>query len=242
MRIGIIGAMDNEISHILESMFVDYSHEYCGYKFYIGVMGRNDVVLVKCGVGKVNAARCAQILIDKFDIDIMLNTGVAGAVNPLFKIGDVIVPYAVVQHDFDVTCLGYAKGYMCTGVGRDKPTMYYSDKVLNENIFSKAKELAGEASVYDGILATGDIFISDVKMKDKIRSKFDASAVEMESGAIAQTCSMSGVPFAILRVISDEAGGEVPKEYQRFEDAAADISSRIMVEIVKDISSPCVAD
>lgn len=241
MTIGVIGAMDNEIKYIVDNLSYSDKKSLYGYDFFEGsykdFFGRyNTIVVVKCGVGKVNAARCTQILIDKFSADWIINTGVAGSISPKVNIGDVFIPKSIVQHDFDVTCLGYSKGYMCTGEDGNKPTYYKPHKTLRNDLLTYIEDLnflKGENIVVkEGVLATGDIFIHDKGMKDKIRSKFKASAVEMESGAVGQTALAAGIPFVALRVISDNADGSAPEDYQKFEDEMAEKSAKIVMSFI----------
>ena len=241
MTIGVIGAMDNEIRYIVDNLSHADKKSVYGYDFYTGMykdfFGRyNDIVVVKCGVGKVNAARCTQILIDRFFVNWIINTGVAGSISPEVSIGDVFIPKSIVQHDFDVTCLGYSKGYMCTGEDSNRPTYYKPYKTLRNDLLAYIEDLniqKGENIVVkEGVLATGDIFIHDKEMKNKIRSKFGASAVEMESGAVGQTSFAAGIPFVVLRVISDNADGSAPEDYQKFENEMAEKSAKIVMSFL----------
>lgn len=225
MRIGIIGAMDNEVLGLIRDLRGHKEKDLFGYTFHLGVLEGKKVVVVQGGIGKVNAARCAQILIDKFRVGLIINTGVAGAVSSSLNIGDVIVPDVLYQHDFDVTCLGYSKGYMCTGENQDLPTAYFPPKDLRDLVRGIFKD---PLEVSSGGIASGDIFVHDPKMKKKIEFKFGVSAVDMESGAIAQVCSLGNVPFVIVRVISDRADGGAPEDYKAFEDLAAHKSSHIV--------------
>lgn len=235
MKIGIIGALDSEIKLLLDSIdsrrreTVKY-----GLTFHKGYIDENEVVIVKCGVGKVNAARCAQILIDVFNVGCVINTGVAGAIDDSLDVGDVIVPDSFIQHDFDLTYLGYAKGYMCTGNDSDIPTKYYPSSYLNSILEREVMKVTGRPTI-KGTLATGDIFISNDNMKKKINDRFAAVATEMESAAIAQVCSLSGVPFAALRTISDKADNNSFNDYGDFKVDTSKKASEIVLSFVKSL-------
>lgn len=220
--IGIIGAMDCEISALkqkLQNLEIINDKKlqvnvgnFCGHK----------IILVKSGIGKVNAALCTQYIIDKFSPDYIINTGIAGGIAENLKIGDVVLGEKLVQYDFDVSALGYAKGYMCNGINPDKPTYFFSDK----NLISKFENMPSESlQVYKGIIASGDSFISDSSRKKEIRNLFNASAVEMEGCAIAQTAYTNEVPFLVIRAISDLADDNAVEHYTLGEDEIAKVSS-----------------
>ncbi len=193
--IGIIVAESEEmeaVKNIMKNIEIKNIYEF---KVVIGEINNKTYILIKSGVGKVNAARTAQILIDKFDIEYIINVGSAGALNAKLNIGDIVIGSKLVQHDFDVTAFGREKGYI-SEVGK----FFESDL----EIIKKAKEVKiNDINIVLGTIASGDIFCTDVKMKEEIRKEFNADCVEMEGAAIAQVCFLSKVPFIIIRSISD---------------------------------------
>ena len=170
------------------------------------------IILVKCGVGKVNAARTTQIMIDKFDIDYIINIGSAGSINDDVEYGDIVIGKYVLQHDFDITAFGHEKGYISNiGVKLESNT-----KLIKrcEYVIKNMKENNYKCVI--GTIATGDIFCTSRKMKDKIRTKFDADCVEMEGAAIAQTAYLSDTPFIIIRSISDSPNEENQIDFNKY--------------------------
>lgn len=227
--------MDSEIRILVDS--IDSGRKEViksGLIFHKGYIGEKEVVIVKCGIGKVNAARCAQMLIDLFDVNCIINTGVAGAIDESLEVGDVVVPDSFVQHDFDVTCLGYTKGYMCTGVNSDAPTKYGSSYYLRSILEEDVLYITGKPAI-TGTLATGDIFVSNSNMKKKINDRFAAVAAEMESCAIAQVCSLSEVPFIALKTISDKADSNSSDDFKESKIDTSDKSANIVLSFIRNI-------
>ena len=226
--VGVIGAMDSELSSLIAALKGREDRTLHGLVFYTGTLEDSPVVLVKCGVGKVNAARTAQVLIDAFAPRALINTGIAGGVAPGLSVGDAVVADGLVQHDFDVTAFGHAKGYLCTGGDSSKPTVFVPEQKVQDSLFQAACALLGEGHVHRGTVATGDQFISGRESKAAIWEQFHASAAEMEGGAIAQAAALSGVPFGVIRVISDLADGTAPSSFDQFEQETADCSAAIV--------------
>ena len=231
MKIGIIAAEQEEFESILEEMKEEDRKEIYELTFVKGKIKEKACILVKGGIGKVNAARATQILIDKFKPDYIINVGVAGGLNPMLNIGDIVIGETLVQHDFDITAFGHTKGYI-PGVG-DK---IYSDEYL----INKIEEAIGnqEERVYNyekGVIASGDIFCTEIPMRDKIYAKFNAECVEMEGAAIAQVCSLCNVPFVVIRSISDTPNGENEVEYQQFIELASERCANILKEVLKNL-------
>ena len=228
-RVGIIVAMQEELEEILNIMKNVEEKEILGLNFKIGQIEKNKVVVVKCGVGKVNAARVAQILIDKLDVKYMINVGAAGALNPFLNIGDIVIGKKLVQHDFDITAFDHDKGYI-TGVG----DYIYSDSELIEKFENAANNLKEkDYKIKKGIIATGDIFCTDIEMKNKIFSKFDADCVEMEGAAIAQVCYLDNIPFIVIRSISDSPNGNNEIDFDKFVELASKRCANILREFLK---------
>lgn len=232
-RIGILCAMEVELEDILKEVQGLSKEEVYGFTFYEGYLRRHPVVLVICGVGKVNAARGTQLLIDRYHPACILNSGVAGGIGENLAIGDIIVAEELVQHDFDVSALGYAKGYLCTGENPSEPTVFKADKDLVNLLERAAKEEEPERSIVKGRIATGDVFIAGSEKKTEIREQFGAAAAEMESAAVAQVASYSGIPFGILRAVSDLADGTQVEEYSVFEEETAHASARILCRFME---------
>ena len=230
--VGIIAAMDSELAGLVAALEQPRQHVLWGLTFYSGLLSGREAVLVKCGVGKVNAARTAQILIDRFEPCALLNSGIAGGIGPGLSVGDAVVADGLVQHDFDVTAFGHARGYLCTGGDSSRPTVFRPDAAVQSALRRAAEEVLGREHVHSGLIATGDQFISGPGQKAAIRQVFSAAAAEMEGGAIAQAAVLSGVPFGVLRVISDLADDTAPDSSDRFEEETARRSARIVKQAV----------
>lgn len=224
-NIGIVVAMDEEKAEIEKLISNKEIKKTNNLKFIIGKIKDKNIVLIQCGVGKVNAARTTQKLIDKFNITTIINVGVAGAINSNLKIGDVIIAKKVIQHDFDITAFGHNKGYI-TDVGEG----IESDK----NLLEKVKEISQENSYKTkiGIIATGDIFCTDIKMKEKINNKFNADVVDMECGAIAQVSFLENIPFLAIRSVSDIPNGDNAKTFDENLKTASKIASEVLYNIL----------
>ena len=231
---GIIGAMDTEIQMIREKMDYCRTNSLYGLTFYQGKIGSNDVVLAKCGIGKVNAARCAQILIDRSNPDYLINTGVAGGVGPDLRIGDMVLSTDLVQHDFRMNALGCVDGCQTLDGPKDRPTLFHADEALLCRFEKVAQEMAGESAIHRGRISTGDTFIADRETKKRLYDSFGALACEMEGGAIAQVAQAAGVPFLVVRAISDLADGSASESYAAFEQHAAHLSARMLLKFLEN--------
>lgn len=230
---GVIGAMESEVAQLRAALGQAETTELCGLTFYSGTLGGNRVVLVQCGVGKVNAARCAQLLIDRFQPDYIVNTGIAGGIGEGLAVADVVISAELVQHDFDVTAFGYAPGNLCDRAHRSEPTVFRSDAELTETLRKAAGTLIDATRVKTGRIATGDRFVASAEAKRAIAETFDAVAAEMEGGAIAQVAALAGVPFVVLRAISDLADGSAPASSEAFERETADLSAAILRRLIE---------
>lgn len=219
-KIAIIGAMSCEVNEIKNCLTDLKEISYQDLKIFTGTVNNKFIILSQSGVGKVNAAINTQYIIDTFHPDTIINTGVAGGLGKGLRIGDIVIAEYLVQHDFDVTFLGYAKGHMCDGGDKTKATKYYCDKNLAEVFEKTINEKMTEIKYHKGVIASGDIFISDKNQKEKINKKFDAIAVEMEGCAVAQTATRNGVPFIVIRAISDLADGTKGEYRMNLEDIA----------------------
>lgn len=229
-KIGIIGAMDAEIEAILEKMSSKEKITVNNFDFYDGELFGKSVVVVKCGVGKVNAAICTQILILTFKPSMVVNTGIAGATGKGLKIYDFVVSTQAVYHDFDTTFFGYKLGQV-PGL----PETFTADEKMVSvavNAFSKLEESKSHKAV-KGLVASGDQFIAGGERKDFIVKNFQPACVEMEGCAIAQTCFVNKVPFVIIRCMSDCADEAAQENYE--EVKASKASSSLLLEFVKEI-------
>lgn len=203
-KIGIVVAMDEERDAIINIMTDIEVEQIYNLRFLKGKIQGKDCVLVKSGIGKVNAARTTQVMLQKFDVQYVINLGAGGSINGMLNIGDVLIGRQVVQHDFDITAFGHSKGYI-TGVGDN---IICDRELVNE--FEQMIQSIPERSyqIKMGVVATGDIFCTEAWMKDKIRAKFNADVVDMECAAIAQVCYLDNVPFMVIRAISDTPNGK----------------------------------
>ena len=225
--VAVIGAMDSEVEELLSDIQTAQT-TVAGISFYSGTKNGKKLIIAKSGIGKVNAARCTQILIDRFKPDYIINSGIAGGIDGSLEVGDIVIGTELIQHDFDVTAFGHAKGYLCTGERDDKPTVFASDKRLVELLKKAIVEAGAKGKFLAGRIASGDVFVSDIKMKQSIYREFKALAAEMEGAAIAQTAVYAGVPFVVLRVISDRADGAAAGSFEMFEKQTAALSGAVV--------------
>ncbi|MGM9988094.1 MAG: 5'-methylthioadenosine/adenosylhomocysteine nucleosidase [Bacillaceae bacterium] len=231
--IGIIGAMDSEVTTLKAALEDVKVTKKAGLEFHAGKLNGKDVVVVQSGIGKVNAASCTQILADEFNVSHVINTGVAGGLYKELQVGDVVISTRAVEHDMDVRAFGHKKGYI-PGMGEEgEPTYFETDKALGEKALEVANEVLEGNKAYMGTIASGDIFVSDQKIKEELVAAHDAYAAEMEGAAIAHVASLNGIPTTIIRAISDLASGEANVTYEEFEVKAAKDSANIVMNLVK---------
>lgn len=229
-KYGIITAMQEEMQEIQKLMKEISFIEIYGLNFIEGKINNKQVVLIEAGVGKVNAARTTQILIDKFDIDAVINVGSAGASNEELSIGDIVIGKKLVQHDFDITAFDHPKGYI-SNVGQ----YFNSNKQLIEKIENAIQNLEdSDFKILVGTIASGDIFCTDIKMKEKIRNKFEADAIEMEGAAIAQVCKLDNIPFVVIRGISDSPNGNNEITFEQYLQKASQRCAQIIEKFLKE--------
>ena len=213
--IGIIAAMDEEIATIKNLMQDVETKKIFDLEFIIGKINSKGVILVKCGAGKVHAARTTQILIDNFNIDYIINVGTAGGLNDDIEIGDIVIAEKLVQHDYDITAGGHEKGYV-SNTGK----YFECDKKLIERSKDTINSLNENFKAVVGLIATGDIFVQDINVKNSIKEEFDADCVEMEGAAIAQVCTLDKIPFIVIRAISDKPNGNNGVDFEKYLDMA----------------------
>ena len=222
MRIGIITATEEEITAIKKYITSSKVNKIFDLDFINGMIGKNEVVLCESGVGKVNASRTTQLLIDNYDVDCVMNIGCAGSLKEQLNIGDIVIGKYLVQHDFDITKFNHDKGYI-PNVG----IKIESDKNLLGMFLNNI-----DSNVFVGTIATGDIFCTDKNMSLKIRNKFNADCVEMEGAAIAQVCYLCNIPFIIIRSISDVVNGTNTIDYDKFAISSANKVAKLLNDII----------
>lgn len=226
--VGIIGAMDEEVAVLKEAMEVDRIEEQASLAFYIGKLYGQEAVVVRCGIGKVNAAICTQIMVDKYDVDMVINTGVAGALSHKLNIGDIVISKDALQHDMDATGFGYKLGEI--------PRMDVSCFVADEHLVALAKK-AGDAidngpGIFVERVVTGDQFISDSAVKERLITNFNGFCTEMEGASIAQVCYLNQMPFVVIRSISDKADQSAEMNYAEFVEVAVHNSTKMIEGIL----------
>lgn len=226
--IGIIGAMTVEVTGLIAQMENDQVKEIAGLAFHRGMLDGVDCVVAKCGPGKVNSAVCAQIMMMEYSPRLVINVGVAGGVG--VDIGDLVVASQCVQHDYDTTPLGEPMSQLsiCRGDREETFVMLNSDEAASAILLEEAEKIYGGAHL--GVVATGDTFVADPAVSRRIHERFGAKAVEMEGASIAQACYMNGVPFAILRAISDNANDDSPADFPAFVRDCAEKSARLLAK------------
>lgn len=230
-KIGIIGAMELEIEELKSNMNVENITEKAGMRFYAGTLNGASVVVVRSGVGKVNAALCVQILADLFAVSHIINTGVAGSLNAKLDIGDILISKDALHHDVDATIFDYALGEVPQLGIREFP----ADAELVELAKSSCQKVNKGLHAVIGRVVSGDQFISDKETKNKLISSFAGDCTEMEGAAIAHGAYLNQIPFVIIRAISDKADDSAQVEYPVFEKAAAKHSARLVEDMVQFI-------
>lgn len=228
--IGIIGAMQEEIDLLLRALEDAVELQRSGIRYVAGSLHGRKVVVCKSGVGKVNAAVCTQVLIDRFSADRIIFTGVAGALDPELEIGDIVVSTSGMQHDIDVQALGYARGVI--------PYQEVSDWTADPALAAAARAAADKlypGHVKSGKVLSGDQFVADRALVLKLRDELGGACVEMEGAAVAQVCAMNEVPYVVIRSISDKADGSADVNFAEFTVTAADRSFAIVNEMLQHI-------
>lgn len=231
MTIGIIGAMEEEVAILKEAMEIQETVEYAGMTFCKGRLCERDTVVVRSGIGKVNAAICAQVLVDKFQVDVLLNTGIAGSLDATIDIGDMVISTDLVEHDMDASIFGDPVGQ----IPRMDTFSFPSDPVLVE----KAKEANAQANpdinTFTGRIVSGDQFVSSAEVKERLVTNFQAKCTEMEGAAIAHAAYLNKVSCVIIRAISDKADNSATMDYPTFEKKAIEHSVRLVQNLLPRI-------
>lgn len=226
-KIGIIFAMKEELNELLSLAILNSKKNIYDLIFYECNINNNECILVESGIGKVNASRCTQVLIDNYNIDYVFNIGVAGSVDSNLKVCDIVIGEKLVQHDFDLTAFNYEKGYI-PNIG-----IYINS---DNKLLSIAKKYK-DNNTYIGNIASGDIFCTEKGMSEKINKKFDALCVEMEGAAIAQVCYLCKVPFLVIRSISDSPSNNDNNKitYDEFLEISSKNVAKYLENILKDL-------
>lgn len=214
--IGIIGAMEEEVAILKEKMSEITILEKAGMEFFKGILGGQQVVIVRSGIGKVNAGICTQILADVFQVNAVINTGIAGSLKAEINIGDIVLSTDTMQHDVDAREFGYEIGQ----VPRMDTRTFPADNRLRETALQVCRKVNPEIQVFQGRVASGDQFVADKETKEKIIANTQAYCTEMEGAAIGQAAYLNGIPYLVIRAISDKADDSAHMDYPAFEKEA----------------------
>lgn len=227
-RIGIIGAMELEVEQLKEKMQIHRIISRASMEFYTGTLNGTDVVIVRSGIGKVNAALCVQILADVFQVTHVINTGVAGSLNAALDIGDILVSVDAIHHDMDVTIFGYQLGEVPQMGFRE----FKADTAMIDTAVDSCRLVNPDINVRTGRVVSGDQFISSKEVKQHLIDTFAGDCAEMEGASIAQGAYLNGLPFVIIRAISDKADDSAEMDYPSFEKQAAAHSARLVEHMI----------
>ncbi len=228
MKLAIMGAMPEEVEPLLK-FFRDYKTiEYANNKYYKLNYKNSEIVIAYSKIGKVNSTITATTMIEKFGCEKLLFSGVAGAVSPALKVGDLVVATKLAQHDLDISAFGHPYGYVPEGAVYEE---------ADTKLIEIAREVASEKSIdlKDGVIVTGDQFVCDVERKEWIAKTFNAVALEMEGASVAVTCNVLNVPFFILRAISDAADMDASFSFDEFLETSAKISADFVIKMIDKI-------
>ena len=225
--IGIIGAMEPEVLSLIEKLEDKTSETVSGIDFYSGRIFGKTVAIARCGIGKVFAAICAEVMILKYSPSLLVNTGVGGALSLGLSTGDVVVADKLCQHDMDTSAIGDPKG-LVSGINK---IFFDADGRAVKILSDEASSLGLNCLV--GTVASGDKFIASVEDKKRIVNDFGACACEMEGAAIAQVAFVNSIPFAVVRAISDSADGEATMDYPTFLPLAASNSTKMTLSLIE---------
>ena len=230
--VGIIGAMDIEVEALKKDMNPEHIVKKAGMEFCVGELKGQKAVVVKSGIGKVNAAVCTQILIDDFQAEAVINTGIAGSLQPKINIGDIVISKDLVHHDMDAVAFGYEPGQ----VPQMEAFSFEADEKLSKLAGEVCKRGNPEIQVFYGRIVSGDQFVAKKAVKDRIVRTFQGYCTEMEGAAIAQTAYLNRVPFVVLRAISDKADDSASMDYPTFERQAAQHCVRLVENMMEVLS------
>ncbi len=229
--VGIIGAMEVEVELLIRDIKEVEEIKYSGITFYKGYIEDKKVIVSQCGIGKVNSAMCTQIMITKFLVDKIINTGVAGAIENSLNIYDVVIGKTMIQYDFDLTIFGRKLGH----IPNMESEKIEGTKVLVEKAYESAKKVIGDNRVRKGTIVTGDKFINGKEEKEMLQKQLNGTCGEMESGAIAQVCILNKIDYVIIRAISDKANDTAFVDFDEFVGNASKDSYKIVRELLNTI-------
>lgn len=229
--IGIIGAMEEEVAALKEAMDIEEIKEIASMTFCKGVLCGKDVIVVRSGVGKVNAAICAQILAGNFHVDTLINTGIAGSLDARIDIGDMVISADAVHHDMDASAFGDPVGQ----VPRMDTFTFPADEKLAALAKEVNEEVNPEIKTFIGRVATGDQFVASQEVKDRIVNNFQALCTEMEGVGIAHAAYLNKIPYVIIRAISDKADNSAEMDYPTFEKQAIAHSVKLVTNLLPRI-------
>lgn len=226
--IAILGAMEEEVAPLLKALGDYKEAKHANNTFYLANFKGKELVIAYSKIGKVNAALTATVMIEKFGATKLLFTGVAGALNENLKIGDMLYASSLVQHDLDITAFGHPYGYV-------PGTSIFMKSDANLNTLAAKIAKAKGINLLEGVIATGDQFVCSGERKEWIKTTFKADATEMEGASVALVCESLGVPFFILRAISDEAGGGAEFDFDEFLQSSANVSADFVLSMVEEL-------
>ena len=229
--IGIIGAMQEEVAYLISKIEDPKTETHVGREYVAGTLSGVPVVVCRCGVGLVAAATCAATMVETYGATAVINTGVAGSLDNAINIGDIVISTSSVLHDMDACALGYAPGQ-----NPDFDVVSFeADETLKNAALAAVETLEDGVSAHLGIVASGQMFVSSPELKDRIVGLFGASCCEMEGAAIAQVCYMAGVPYLVIRAISDKADGSAHMDYPAFEKQAAVDCAAVVLKMLASL-------
>ncbi|NMA60724.1 MAG: 5'-methylthioadenosine/adenosylhomocysteine nucleosidase [Firmicutes bacterium] len=214
-RIAIIGAMDEEVVALRDGLteLEEHPTPFTDLPVFTGKLDGVEVVIARCGIGKVNAALATQYLIDQFSLKAIINSGVAGGISPEVKIGQLVIGHSSLQHDFDVSHFDYPQGT----IPRLETSIFKGDPNLVELAFEAGENKVGAENIHRGLIVSGDQFVSSVEQKQSILAAFPtATCVEMEGAAIAHVAWLNQIPHVIVRAISDQADNTAPDDFDAY--------------------------
>lgn len=230
--LGIIGAMDEEVAKLKEEMENVTVTKKAGMDFYKGFIYGHSVVVVRSGIGKVNAAVCTQILVDVFDVTEVINTGIAGSLNADINIGDIVLSTDTLEHDMDAVNFGYELGQ----IPRMDTLSFAADEKLRKTAKRICKQVIPDVNIFEGRIVSGDQFISQKDKKQWLIDKFSGYCTEMEGAAIGHTAYLNHIPFLIIRAISDKADDSATMDYPTFEAKAIDHSVKLLLALCRELA------
>ena len=229
--LGIIGAMDEEVAKIKEQMEDVETKQIASMEFLKGTVKGHPVVVVRSGIGKVNAAMCTQILADIYHVDAVINTGIAGSLNADINIGDIVLSTDALEHDMDAVAFGYPVGQ----IPRMDILSFKADEQLRKTAKEICEKVNPDVTVFEGRVVSGDQFISDKQKKEWLIENFAGYCTEMEGAAIAHAAYLNDIPFLIIRAISDKADDSASVDYPAFEAKAIEHSVRLLLALCEEL-------